>query len=471
MFRDVISLALAVCFGTVSLAADPSDKPAVEKWNEGVELYRSGDTNGSFEVMNDLYTGLDPVYRAKAAEVVAKIRYEASRDPENKDALAALEDAALAAQVALRAKPGDARAERNFTRATDGLLGMRDAKRVNDILAKSQGAAPDALLRQSLGEARALMEESFGYLTNRAEVVVAKADSLAARTEKLDETWILAREAIAQSVTNEEQAATIQARIDAARARTSAAARQFGDLDDAGYSSIADAEKDFNDFFKMMAMPRSAMEEDLIVQSNAWRDVEKLNDRDWQHEALDYTRRFRQVFPAWARQYEQQAQADTNKPPFTAEAQAKISDLSTQLEKMQLACCEDIDPPMQESALDVIREILELLPKEGGGQQGNQGQPKKNDQQSPKQDQKQKDDNQDQGQQPDEQQPPDQPDQEDDQKDDKKDDGGDGEEDESKDDKEVEAILRKAQERNDEHEAEKRARMRKAPLRPDERDW
>ena len=36
---------------------------------------------------------------------------------------------------------------------------------------------------------------------------------------------------------------------------------------------------------------------------------------------------------------------------------------------------------------------------------------------------------------------------------------------------EIEAVLKKAQERSDEHEAEKKARMRKAPLPPNERDW
>ena len=38
-------------------------------------------------------------------------------------------------------------------------------------------------------------------------------------------------------------------------------------------------------------------------------------------------------------------------------------------------------------------------------------------------------------------------------------------------DQELEAVLKKAQERNDEHEADKKARMRKAPLPPNERDW
>ena len=45
------------------------------------------------------------------------------------------------------------------------------------------------------------------------------------------------------------------------------------------------------------------------------------------------------------------------------------------------------------------------------------------------------------------------------------------EKDEKEEDQELEATLKKAQERNDEHEAEKKARMRKAPLPPNERDW
>ena len=37
--------------------------------------------------------------------------------------------------------------------------------------------------------------------------------------------------------------------------------------------------------------------------------------------------------------------------------------------------------------------------------------------------------------------------------------------------KEVEALIRKALERSEEHDRDKRDRMRKAPLSPNERDW
>ena len=42
---------------------------------------------------------------------------------------------------------------------------------------------------------------------------------------------------------------------------------------------------------------------------------------------------------------------------------------------------------------------------------------------------------------------------------------------ELEDKKEAEELIRKALERSEEHEAEKKARMLKAPLSPNERDW
>ena len=211
------------------------------------------------------------------------------------------------------------------------------------------------------------------------------------------------------------------------------------------------------------------MDEDLVAQSNAWLDVEQFNGRSWQQDALDYTRAFRAKFPAWARAYEQQAQSDTNKPPFTAEDQAKISGLATELEKLQMECVEKSLPPSQEDALRIINEIRELLPKDpnGGGQQQNQDQQQKNDQ-NQQQNQNQQDQNQ-QNQQDQQQQNQDQ--QQDQGEDDKNKDETDEGDEQNAEDQEVEAVLKKAQERSDEHEAEKKARMRKAPLPPNERDW
>ena len=215
-------------------------------------------------------------------------------------------------------------------------------------------------------------------------------------------------------------------------------------------------------------MPPAAMDEDLVAQSNAWMDVEAFNGRSWQQDALDYTRAFRAKFPAWAQAYEQQAQSDTNKPPFTAEDQAKISALATELEKLQIECVDKLLPPSQERAVEIINEIRELLPKDNSGGGQSQQQQQKNDQQ---QNQQQQNQNQQQDQQNQQDQQQDENDSQDDQNDQHKDDQEGDEGEENPEDQEVEAVLKKAQERSDEHEAEKKARMRKAPLPPNERDW
>ena len=444
-----------------SFAADEGAVTDGEVWNEGVEYFRNNDVTNALRVLRPLM--LSKTHGARAAEVVAKLEYDRGN----------LEEAAGAAQIALRAAPDDAKANRNFTRATDGLPQMRETQRINDILRKSQGQDPGAMLLAATKDARQLMADAGAYRTNAPAKAVALADALSKRAERLADTWIPVREVIAQSVTKEEQAATIIQQLEQAQAKTKTAAKEFGDLGEGAFAAMSDVEHDFTRFLKLTVMPPAAMGEDLVAQSNAWMDVEDFNGRKWQQDALDYTRAFRAKFPAWAQAYEQQAQSDTNKPPFTKEQQDRISALATELEKLQIECCAKSLPPNQEKSLRIINEINELLPKDNNSQ-GGQGQNNQNQQNQDKnqqQDQKQQaDDNKDQQQQQDEsdqkqdQDPNQQQDQER-QADDSKEDQQDEE------DLELEATLKKAQERNDEHEAEKKARMRKAPLPPNERDW
>ena len=435
--------------------AEPSVQTDGEAWNEGVEYYRAGDVTNALRVLRPLL--LSRTHGARAAEVVAKLEFEKGD----------LEEAANAAQIALRAAPDDAKANRNFTRATDRLPAEREKTHLESVLKAAQGKDPAALLLAATKDCRALMAESGTYRTNRAEKAVALADALSKRAERLADAWIPVRELIAQSVTNEEQAATISAQIDAARKKTKDSAQKLGDLDPEAYPLLSDAENDFTRFVKLTVMPPAAMDEDLVAQSNAWMDVEAFNGRSWQQDALDYTRAFRAKFPAWAQAYEQQAQSDTNKPPFTAEDQAKISALATELEKLQIECVDKLLPPSQERAVEIINEIRELLPKDNSGGGQSQQQQQKNDQQQ----NQQQNQNQQQDQQNQQDQQQDENDSQDDQDDQQKDDQEGDEGDESPEDQEVEAVLKKAQERSDEHEAEKKARMRKAPLPPNERDW
>ena len=352
----------------VARAAEPAAAVTDgEVWNEGVEFYRAGDVTNALRVLRPLM--LSKTHGARAAEVVAKLEFDRGN----------LEEAAGAAQIALRAAPEDAKANRNFTRATDGLPQARETKRINAILKAAEGKDPGGMLLAATKEARQLMTEAGAYRTNAPARAVALADVFAKRAERLADTWIPVREVIAQSVTNEEMAATIVQQIEQAQAKTKTAAKEIGDLGDGGFAAMSDVEHDFTRFLKLTALPPAAIGEDLVAQSNAWMDVEDFNGRKWQQDALDYTRAFRSKFPAWAQAYEQQAQSDTNRPPFTKEAQAKISALATELEKLQIECCQKSLPPSQEKALGLIREIQELLPKDNqGGGQSQQNQQQQN---------------------------------------------------------------------------------------------
>lgn len=452
------SLVICLLSFVLLARADETSVTDGEVWNEGVEYFRNNDVTNALRVLRPLM--LSKTHGARAAEVVAKLEYDRGN----------LEEAAGAAQIALRAAPEDAKANRNFTRATDGLPEARETRRINAVLQAAQGKDPGAMLLAATKDARQLMAEAGSYRTNAPARAVALADALAKRAEKLADTWIPVREVIAQSVTNEEQAATIIQQISEAQTKTKGAAKELGDLGEGGYAAMSDVEHDLTRFLKLTVMPPAAVDEGLLSQSNAWQDVEDFNGRKWQQDALDYTRAFRSKFPAWAQAYEQQAQSDTNKPPFTKEAQDRISALATELEKLQIECCSKALPPSQEKAIDILNEIRELLPKDNSSQSSQQSQQSQspqdqNRQQNQNQDQQQQNQNQDQQSDQKQDQDPNR------QQDQDKPDDQNRQEEEKEEDPELEATLKKAQERNDEHEAEKKARMRKAPLPPNARDW
>ena len=162
-------------------AAEPSVQTDGEAWNEGVEYYRAGDVTNALRVLRPLL--LSRTHGARAAEVVAKLEFEKGD----------LEEAASAAQIALRAAPDDPKANRNFTRATDRLPAVREEEHLKAVLKAAEGKDPGALLLAATKDCRALMAESGTYRTNRAEKAVALADALSKRAERLADAWIPGR--------------------------------------------------------------------------------------------------------------------------------------------------------------------------------------------------------------------------------------------------------------------------------------
>ena len=206
-------------------------------------------------------------------------------------------------------------------------------------------------------------------------------------------------------------------------------------------------------FWKAVTMPPAALDEDILCQSNALQKLtgryRYLETRDTQHEALQLTQLFRERFPEWAQQYQQQAKADTNMPPFTAEDQAKITEIAAHAEKLQAEIIakkpqEHERTALQEQALKDLIEIRDLLPKQKSQNQQhqNQQQPNPQPQQQP-QEQKQEEQKKEEQKQEKKQEPP----------------------------QDVKEVLRRALDREKEHENDKKEKMRKLPMSPSERDW
>ena len=566
-----------------------------EIWNIGVDYYRAGDFTNALETLKPLM--LSRTHGARASELVGAIlnvgakadiaQAKSAQGVHAEDAtlaplrraVAARDEGAWAMQRALRAAPDDPRANRNYTRATDGLKELREELHVEEVLAKAKGRDPKEQMAEAAREALALLREQENVLTNEAGVAIARSEALAKRAEKLADALIPLKRTVLESVTNEQQAAEIVGDVEATRDATLRAADQLADLSADASLSLSTSENAFHRYWKGLLDPAGALAEAVGAQSNAVARAEKVNGRDWQQEALDFTqifgtrfpewvkqqcaqdtattsneppytvhvaeeiakaaqgivktqqallkepkdedaaiaiagltrvrdrfgllaadprqlvdadilmqtnayndvkrtdgfswqkdaydhtRAFRARFPAWAQQKEQEIQqkiqnGDTNAVPFTKEQQAEIAALAEAVEKKQRVCTEKDLPPEQLDVLMKLGRIRELLPKDpngGGGAQNNQQQQQQNQDQNKDQKDDQQQDQQDQ-QQEDQQQQEEQKEQKE-------------KAEEPKDDKEVEELLRRAQERSDEHENDKKMRMRKAPPSPNERDW
>ena len=486
-FRKIFSAAFAaLLLHSFSAYAEKSlPETDVEIWNRGVDLYKSGNLTNALAVLKPLV--LSKTHGVRASELVGAIEFAEGLKQNGEGAekaLSLLESAANGFQQALRSSPGDKRMNRNFTRATDRLPELRERSRIEKVMKELGQKDPSSLLAAGVKDARSLLKGFSSVFTNEASRTVAMCDEMSERAKKLSDVWIAVKAGVAQSVTNEQQAMTINAQVEEARAATDLAATGISDISMEAVDHLRKAENSFTRFWKLAIMPPEACEESMQSQTNELLKAENEYSRDWQREALEFTQAFRAKFPMWAQSYEQQAQADTNKPPFTKEAQAEISALATEVEKIQLELADGKTKSVkverkgggkaaeravkQFEALKKLARIKELLPKDknGGGQNQdnqNQNQDQNQNQNQDRQNDQDNKENQDDRQNQDRQENKNENQEEQNKQDSRAD--------EKKDDKQVEDILRRAQERSDQHEADKKARMNKAPLPSNERDW
>jgi len=437
-------------------AARGADKEEAEtyRYNAAYAYYLAKDLALATQTLRPLLTSKKN--GARAGELLGKLLMEKAKekgaeDPSEK--AEALDEAATAFQRALRDTPKDERRNRNFTRSISPLAEARETAHIAKVMKEHGQTPPDQLMGTMLSEQRAILEETYSAFTNDAPVLIQKADALGKRQEKQADLWIPLKQHMLQAVTNQQQQALFAQQIELARDSMKGTVSALQDLLPEAADDTAQAEPLVYTFWKAVAMPPAVLDEDILCQSNSLRklNVRYLENRDTQAEGLQLTRLFRQRFPEWAKQYQQQAQADTNMPPFTAEDQAKIEEIAGHAEKLQTEIIERNPQEherraLQEQALKDLLEIRELLPK-----QKNQGQQQNQDQQQ----------NQNQDQQQQEQKKEEQKQEEQKKEEPKKQEAP----------QDVQELLRKALDREKEHEQDKKEKMRKIPMSPSERDW
>ena len=399
-------LLVGLVFLGVGARAEEGLSPESEAWNAGIAAYRDGDFTNALERLRPLMQV--KTHAARAAELVARIEHDRARERaeagDSEGRLEHLESAAAAAQTVLRSFPADARkaddfarANANFTRATDGLADLREEVRVKRLLEAAGNQEPSAVIKATLADLRSFYGEAKDLPSLAPAERVSKGDDLERRArERADALMVFGRKL---EETAPEAAESVGGIVGTVRADVARSATQFADLDPEAVETVARAESAVTELYRATLDAWSALDEDRTSQTNALAGAAEVGARTWQADALAYTKAFRERFPQWAEEYEQSRQTATNQPPLTAEARQQIESLASELEEVQTACCRAADKQEQARALDLMRQILELRPRPPQDQQQQQQQQnqQQQDQQQQKQDQQKQDQkNQDQ---------------------------------------------------------------------------
>ena len=391
-------LLVGLVFLGVGARAEEGLSPESEAWNAGIAAYRDGDFTNALERLRPLMQV--KTHAARAAELVARIEHDRARERaeagDSEGRLEHLESAAAAAQTVLRSFPADARkaddfarANANFTRATDGLADLREEVRVKRLLEAAGNQEPSAVIKATLADLRSFYGEAKDLPSLAPAERVSKGDDLERRArERADALLVFGRKL---EETAPEAAESVGGIVGTVRADVARSATQFADLDPEAVETVARAESAVTELYRATLDAWSALDEDRTSQTNALAGAAEVGARTWQADALAYTKAFRQRFPQWAEEYEQSRQTATNQPPLTAEARQQIESLASELEEVQTACCRAVDKQEQARALDLMRQILELRPRPPQDQQQQQQQNQQQQNQQQKQDQKNQD--------------------------------------------------------------------------------
>ncbi len=433
----------ATHYAEARAGAEPSEL-AHYAYNEALALWKAGDATNALERIRQAVDDRAFTSRAATLEGTLLLAQAADEvDPVRK--LALREDALAAFTRALQAEPSDV-AQRNLSRAQEGLDALRREARRASALAQFKGQALGQLVPKLLTSQRALAQavpEVFSSPTPSVRLSLAQQLAKDVRTQS--DRWFPVVEALPQAITNETLRAELTTRANEAQARLDAAADAYEALT-GDARLLLDGEPFVYDLWKTFADPPALNAESIAVQTNALTRLTRYQPaRDDEEEVLALTQQFRLLFPQWAEEQLQQQAASTNAVTFTEADRdliARTADATVPL------LAPPVSPANKQKVMENLLLIREHLPKQNQNSSAQQ-----NPQESPQNQEQNPQPQQDNAEKP-QGEPKPQP--------------SAGEEKDKKDD--IKALLQKAADRQRELEEEKKRRARLA-LPPTTRDW
>ena len=464
-------------------------------YNQAVELYAAGDYTNAAALLLPLSLRRDfpeavELYAAAEFQLAASLSSDggamplqsgsgAAEAPALAERLTRLSASASAFQLASASLSSDGRAapsqseassrrSRNLARAVAAIAPLRDQIRAEEIEAKYGKMPPPQLLDRMMETQRSISAKArdAASIPDAAEKIAAFEELAASQAEIADMDTVIAKvlEEAAKGITNDESRAALETLVSETGKTVASAIEALENIDADSAAATSDkAAILFLESWKPMAEPPAFVQESILCETNT---VDHPAEPRWRlvpdaAVSLDLMNIFAQTFPAWAEEYiKNQAQAaaqsgETNAPAFTEENVAKINELMEPLMFILEDSAKFDGDAKQKTeaareALPILEQIRDLLPKP----------PQQQNQQNQDQQQQQ---NQDQDQGQDQSQPQDQQEQEQPKKQPQP------QQEETPQD--VQEALRRAIQREREHEAEKQKLRREAPLPPNARDW
>ncbi len=437
-------------YAAARLAAEPS-QAALYAYNEALAWQKAGSVTNALACVRLAVDHHDFTARAATLEgaLLLSQAAETGNDPETR--LALREEALQAFTRALQAEPSE-RARRNLARAQSGLEALRREARRAAAVKAAKGQGLGQLVPALLQHQRALMKAvPEVYSIASAETRIRQADQLAADVRAQADRWFPVLEALPQAVTNETLRMELAARGAAEQARLERAAEAYEEL--AGdVSPLAEGEPFTYDLWKTFADPPALNAESIAVQTNALTSLTRYQPaRDDETEVLALTQQFRLIFPDWAEQQLQQAAASTNAPPAFTEADRDVIARTADATVPLLA--PPVSPERKRQVMENLLLIRKHLPRSNAPQNAPQQSPQANPKQQP---QPQHEEQQKQAPR--------------DQKAEQKPERSPEAQQEKAKKEDLQALLQKAADRQQEHEKEKQRRLRQA-VPPHARDW